>query len=70
MKIDRLYGITLYLLNHKRASATELASEFEVSVRTIQRDIDALCLSKVPIISYLGIDGDMSYKKHIKCIRN
>lgn len=57
MKIDRLYGITLYLLNHKRASATELASEFEVSVRTIQRDIDALCLSKVPIISYLGIDG-------------
>ena len=49
MKIDRLYGITVYLLNHKKASASELARKFEVSVRTVQRDIDALCQAGIPV---------------------
>ncbi|MDD6655987.1 MAG: HTH domain-containing protein, partial [Lachnospiraceae bacterium] len=35
MKTDRLYAMTLYLLNHGKASASELAKHFEVSVRTI-----------------------------------
>ena len=39
MKKDRLYAVTLYLLNHGKTSASELAKHFEVSVRTIQRDI-------------------------------
>lgn len=42
MKIERLYAITLYLLNHGRTSASTLAAYFEVSPRTIQRDIDSL----------------------------
>jgi predicted DNA-binding transcriptional regulator YafY len=42
-KIDRLYAITVYLLNNGKASSRELSQKFEVSVRTIQRDIDALC---------------------------
>ena len=42
MKRERLYGITIYLLNHGRTSAKTLAEYFEVSVRTIQRDMDAL----------------------------
>lgn len=37
MKIERLYAITVYLLNHGRTSANELAKYFEVSVRTIRR---------------------------------
>lgn len=57
MKIDRLYGITIYLLNHKKANAKELAEKFEVSKRTIQRDIDTLCRAGIPIRSTLGIDG-------------
>ena len=32
MKRDRLYGITIYLLNHGRTSAKTLAEYFEVSV--------------------------------------
>jgi predicted DNA-binding transcriptional regulator YafY len=36
MKTDRLYALTLYLLNHGKTSASELAKHFEVSVRTIQ----------------------------------
>lgn len=49
MKKDRLYALTLYLLNHGKTSASELAKHFEVSVRTIQRDIDALCQAGIPI---------------------
>lgn len=39
------------------ASANELAKHFEVSVRTIQRDIDSLCLSGIPIVSITGAAG-------------
>lgn len=54
MKVERLYAITLYLLNHGRTSASELAEHFEVSVRTIQRDIDSLCLAGIPIVALNG----------------
>lgn len=57
MKIERLYAITVYLLNHGRTSANNLAKHFEVSVRTIQRDIDSLCLSGIPIVSVTGASG-------------
>lgn len=57
MKTDRLFGITMYLLNHGKTSATKLAEIFEVSVRTIQRDIDSLCAAGIPIASAYGADG-------------
>lgn len=57
MKTDRLYALTLYLLNHGKTSASELAKHFEVSVRTIQRDIDALCQAGVPICAFTGTNG-------------
>lgn len=57
MKIDRLLGITIYLLNHKKVSAQVLAEHFEVSVRTIIRDIDSLCMAGIPVISTYGADG-------------
>ena len=57
MKTDRLYALTLYLLNHGRTSASELAKHFEVSVRTIQRDIDALCQAGIPICALTGVNG-------------
>lgn len=57
MKRDRLYGITLHLLNHGKTSAACLAKIFEVSVRTIQRDIDALCRTGVPVVSETGAAG-------------
>lgn len=57
MKVERLYAITVYLLNHGRTSANELAKHFEVSVRTIQRDIDSLCLAGIPILSVAGAAG-------------
>lgn len=57
MKIDRLLGITIYLLNHGRTSAYFLAQHFEVSTRTIMRDIDTLCLAGIPVVSNCGADG-------------
>lgn len=57
MKIDRLIAITMYLLNRKTVSASALAERFEVSKRTIQRDIDTLNLAGIPVISTYGSDG-------------
>lgn len=57
MKIDRLMAITIYLLNHGRTSAQKLAEEFEVSARTIMRDMDTLCQAGIPIQSTFGVDG-------------
>ncbi len=57
MKTERLYAITVYLLNHGRTSASELAKHFEVSLRTIQRDIDSLCLAGIPVIAIAGAAG-------------
>ncbi|WP_127530414.1 helix-turn-helix transcriptional regulator [Paenibacillus kobensis] len=57
MKIDRLYAITVYLLNHGKASASELARRFEVSSRTIQRDIDSLCRAGIPVVALTGAAG-------------
>jgi len=57
MKSDRLYALTLYLLNHGRTPASKLAKHFEVSVRTIQRDMDTLCQAGIPIYAVGGING-------------
>lgn len=57
MKTNRLYAITIYLLNHGRTSAAELAKYFEVSVRTIQRDIDSLGMAGIPVYAINGVNG-------------
>lgn len=57
MKIDRLIGITMYLLNRNIVSARELADKFEVSVRTIVRDVEALSMAGIPISSSTGASG-------------
>lgn len=57
MRLDRLLGITVYLLNREKASARQLAERFEVSRRTIQRDMDALGQAGIPIVSTGGSAG-------------
>ena len=60
MKIDRLIGILTILLQNKKTTAPELAKHFEVSRRTILRDIDALNMAGVPIASTRGGDGGIA----------
>ncbi|MCU5305659.1 YafY family transcriptional regulator, partial [Bacillus toyonensis] len=57
MKTARMFSILIYLLKKNIVSAEELANEFEVSTRTIYRDMDALSSIGIPIISYLGKNG-------------
>ncbi len=66
MKIERLYAITIYLLNHGRSSASKLAKYFEVSTRTIQRDIDSLCIAGIPIIAVNGSAGGYEVSDQFK----
>lgn len=60
MKIDRLVAIMNYLLRHGRTSAQKLSDEFEVSVRTIVRDMETLGQAGIPIQSTCGADGGYS----------
>ncbi|PIH03476.1 helix-turn-helix transcriptional regulator [Clostridium combesii] len=57
MKINRLLAIVVMLLNREKISASELAEKFEVSVRTIYRDIEAINLAGIPIVSQVGNNG-------------
>jgi predicted DNA-binding transcriptional regulator YafY len=57
VKIDRLLSIVVYLLNRELASASVLAERFGVSVRTIQRDMDAINLAGIPVMSVQGPSG-------------
>jgi predicted DNA-binding transcriptional regulator YafY len=57
MRADRLLSILMLLQARGRMTAGQLAAELEVSLRTIYRDIDALCMSGVPVYSDRGRDG-------------
>lgn len=60
MKIDRLIGILSILLQKEMTTAPELAERFEVSRRTIGRDIEALCKAGIPIQTMQGNGGGIS----------
>nr|WP_025193665.1 YafY family protein [Enterococcus faecalis] len=57
MNIERLFGIIYYILNHKKATTSELSDLFEVSVRTINRDINKLSSLGIPIYTEVGRHG-------------
>ena len=60
MKIDRLIGILSILLHEEKTTAPELAERFEVSRRTINRDIEDLCRAGIPIVTSQGTGGGIS----------
>lgn len=60
MKIDRQIGILSILLQRDTVTAPCLAEQFEVSRRTINRDIEDLCGAGIPIVTRQGIGGGIS----------
>jgi len=57
MKIDRLINIIMILLGRRRTSAKYLSDMFEVSLRTIYRDIETINNAGIPIVSSPGVGG-------------
>ncbi len=66
MKIDRLIGILSVLLQKDTVTAPDLAARFEVSRRTINRDIEDLCKAGIPIVTRQGAGGGISIMDNYK----
>lgn len=64
MSSGRLFQMLYLLLEHPRMTAKELAERFEVSVRTIYRDVDALSAAGVPIYTVPGKGGGVALMDH------
>lgn len=60
MRESRLFRIVYYLLQNGKATAPELAQKFEVSIRTIYRDIDSISSAGIPIYTTQGKGGGIS----------
>lgn len=70
MKVDRLVSIMMILLDKKRIGAQELAEMFEVSPRTIYRDIDAINMAGIPVRSAAGVGGGFEIMQQYKLDKN
>ncbi|WP_058301507.1 helix-turn-helix transcriptional regulator [Gorillibacterium timonense] len=57
MKLNRQLGILMHLLAHDKTTARELAEKFEVSTRTIRRDMEDLSIAGIPIYTSQGTGG-------------
>lgn len=69
MKNDRLFQIVNLLIRKKSITAPELAERFEVSVRTIYRDIETLSVSGIPIYTTPGKNGGIQIMEEYKLDR-
>jgi len=66
MKIDRLVSIIMILLEKERTGAQELADLFEVSPRTIYRDVDTINMAGIPVRSIPGVGGGFEIMQKYK----
>lgn len=69
MKLERLLAILSLLSERDRVRTKELAEKFEVSRRTIYRDLESLSQAGFPIVSYAGRNGGLSLMKNYKMDR-
>ena len=66
MKVDRLVSIIMILLYKKRIGARELADMFEVSPRTIYRDMETINMAGIPVFSTAGVGGGFEIMENYK----
>lgn len=70
MQINRLFEIVYLLLERGSVTASELAQRFEVSPRTVYRDIDALSAAGVPVYATRGRQGGISLMENFSLDRS
>lgn len=58
---NRLFEIVYILMQKRKITAKELANRFEVSTRTIYRDIETLSGANIPIYASKGKDGGIGF---------
>ena len=58
--INRLLGIVYILMKRGTVTAKELAERYEVSTRTIYRDIETLSMAGIPVYMKKGKNGGIS----------
>lgn len=64
-RIDRLMGMILLLQSHRVITAEKIAAHFEISVRTVYRDLAALGEAGVPIIGEAGMGYSLMRGYHV-----
>ncbi|ADY55540.1 hypothetical protein Sgly_1224 [Syntrophobotulus glycolicus DSM 8271] len=69
MKVDRLVSMIMILLDRERVGAQELADLFEVSPRTIYRDIDTINMAGIPVRGASGVGGGFEIMQEYKLDR-
>lgn len=70
MKLERYLAIVMLLVNRRRIQAQELADRFEVSVRTIYRDIEAINQAGIPVVTFQGAGGGIGLADGFRMDRN
>lgn len=66
MKLERLISIIMILLERDKVSSSQLAEMFEVTPRTIFRDIDSINQAGIPIVTYPGVHGGIAIMEQYK----
>lgn len=57
MKLDWMIGILSVLLQKEKVTAPYIAEKLEISLRTVNRNIEALCAAGIPLITEPGRNG-------------
>jgi len=70
MKLERLISMIYMLLSNEVVSATALAEKYNVSQRTIYRDIETICAAGIPVVSYQGVNGGYGIIEEYKMDRS
>ena len=70
MKTERLLSILMILLHRRKITASELAGYFEVSVRTIQRDMDSLAVAGIPLYASVGKGRGLPAHRYLQAGRH
>ncbi|MFC3798912.1 helix-turn-helix transcriptional regulator [Cohnella sp. GCM10012308] len=70
MKLERLLSIIVLLMNRRIVQAKELAERFEVSIRTIYRDVEAIHAAGIPVVTYQGTNGGIGLTEGYRLDRN